>query len=42
VIGNVVEEGLAVIAGPNKGNELSIILERLKRLGNKLILVDEA
>jgi len=42
VIGKITKEGLVVIAGPNKGDELSIILDKLKRLGNKLILVDGA
>jgi len=42
VIGRITKEGLVVIAGPNKGDELSIIIGKLKRLGNKLILVDGA
>jgi len=42
VIGKITIEGLVVIAGPNKGDELSIIIEKLKRLGNELILVDGA
>lgn len=41
-IGKITKEGLVVIAGPNKGDELSIIIEKLKRLGNELILVDGA
>jgi len=41
-IGKITEEGLVVIAGPNKGDELSIIIEKLKRLGSELILVDGA
>lgn len=42
VIGKIIEEGLVIIAGPNKGDELSIILDKLKKLGNELILVDGA
>jgi len=42
VIGEIIEEGLIVIAGPNKGEELSNILDKLKKLGNKLVLVDGA
>lgn len=41
-IGKITKEGLVVIAGPNKGDELSIIIEKLKRVGNELILVDGA
>jgi hypothetical protein len=42
VIGKIIEEGLIVVAGPNKGNELSVTLDKLKILGNELILVDGA
>lgn len=42
IIGRIIEEGLIVIAGPNKGDELSIILNKLKKLGNELILIDGA
>jgi len=41
-IGEITKEGLIVIAGPNKEDELSIIIEKLKKLGNELILVDGA
>ena len=42
IIGEVMEDGLVIIAGPNKGEELSIVIDKLEKLGNKLILVDGA
>ena len=42
IIGEVMEDGLVIIAGPNKGEEISIVIDKLKKLGNKLILVDGA
>jgi len=42
IIGEVIENGLVIIAGPNKGEELSMIIDKLEKLGNKLILVDGA
>jgi len=42
VIGEVIEDGLAIVAGPNKGDELSVIIDKLESFGNKLILVDGA
>lgn len=42
IIGKVMEDGLVIIAGPNKGEELSIVIDELENLGNKLILVDGA
>mgnify|MGYP001038049639 CR=1 FL=1 len=42
IIGEVMEDGLVIIAGPNKGEEISIVIDKLEKLGNKLILVDGA
>ena len=42
IIGEVMENGLVIIAGPNKGEELSMVIDKLEKLGNKLILVDGA
>lgn len=42
LIGEVIEDGLAIVAGPNKGDELSVIIDQLESFGNKLILVDGA
>jgi len=42
IIGKVMEDGLVIIAGPNRGEELSIVIDKLEKLGNKLILVDGA
>jgi len=42
IIGEVMEDGLVIIAGPNKGEELSTVIDKLEKLGNNLILIDGA
>lgn len=42
IIGEVMDDGLVIIAGPNKGEELSMVINKLEKLGNKLVLVDGA
>lgn len=42
VIGQVVQPGLLVIAGPNKTKELQWVLHELVRFGSQLIMVDGA
>ena len=42
IIGEVLEDGFVIIAGPNKGEELSMVIDKLEKLGNNLILIDGA
>ncbi|MEW6663221.1 MAG: hypothetical protein ACOY9Y_15395 [Bacillota bacterium] len=42
IYGQVISEGLVVVAGPNKSRELRQVLQRLADLGASLILVDGA
>ena len=42
IIGEIVDEGLVVLAGPNKGRDLSAVIKELKALGGVLIFVDGA
>jgi hypothetical protein len=42
VIGRVVEEGLVVLAGPNKGRDLTILLDKIEQLECSLTIVDGA
>lgn len=42
MIGRVVQDGLIVLAGPNKGKDLLYILQRLKQQKSQMILVDGA
>jgi len=42
LIGKVLQEGLVVLAGPNKGKDLLCILQKLKKEKSQLILVDGA
>ena len=42
VIGKARKEGLVVLAGPNKGIELQVIIQKLKQQKTEIILVDGA
>ena len=42
VIGKARKEGLVVLAGPNKGIELKVIIQKLKQQKTEIILVDGA
>lgn len=42
IIGRVLKEGLVVLAGPNKGKDLLLIIQKLKEQDVQLILVDGA
>jgi len=42
IMGEVIEDGLVIIAGPNRGEELSIVIDKLEKVGNKLMLVNGA